>query len=111
MSASPGFNPRPSLSERNAAGGRRHVRGVAGVQPPAFVERCGGLVVAGGNAARVAGVQPPLPSLGGVDERLRHLNHFPRVRPVSFPAALRPMRFPTLPFFTAFTSPMSLATE
>ena len=33
---------------------------------------------------------------GGVDERLRHLNHFPRVRPVSFPAALRPIHFPTL---------------
>ena len=39
---------------------------------------------------------------------MRYLNHFPRVRPVSLLAALRPMRFPTLPFLTALTSPMSL---
>ena len=36
---SPGFRPRPSLSERHHRGGNRVERGVAGVPAPAFVER------------------------------------------------------------------------
>ena len=36
---SPGFNPRPSLSVRDIADEADVQAGVAGVQPPAFVER------------------------------------------------------------------------
>ena len=70
---SPGFNPRPSLSDRHQRKCRplfEPVRlmaysGVAGVQPPAFVERRNASRVAGVDVAGdavligVAGVQPP----------------------------------------------------
>lgn len=36
-------------------------------------------------------------------------NNFRIPRPVTFPTARLPTRLPTLPFFTAFTSPRSLA--
>jgi len=38
-----------------------------------------------------------------------YLNIFHRALPVTFPAARRAIRLPTLPFLTAFTSPKSRA--
>ncbi len=38
-----------------------------------------------------------------------YLNNRPIALPVIFPTALRAMRLPIVPFFTAFTSPKNLA--
>ena len=56
---SPGFAPRPSLSDLPRAGELpRHDR-VAGVRAPAFVERAAAPAAASRSAPRVAGVRAP----------------------------------------------------
>ena len=56
---SPGFNPRPSLNEQEGAESGRYWLSVAGVQPPAFVERGTTRGWRPALTSSVAGVQTP----------------------------------------------------
>ena len=56
---SPGFTPRPSLSERAVRRFACRPAAVAGVHPPAFVERPSSTSKWAGATASVAGVHPP----------------------------------------------------
>ena len=61
---SPGFNPRPSLSDLHSAGKRPKAgKGVAGVQPPAFVERMHDSSVTAPGIRQVSPGFNPRPSL------------------------------------------------
>ena len=60
LEVSPGFTPRPSLSDRRGAGGGLRVPGVAGVHAPAFVERCTRARAAGPRRACRRGSRPGL---------------------------------------------------